>query len=90
MSASGGVGGYLGLMVVMDETSADLFSRHAAELTRFATGLVGPSEAADVVADAMARGNSPYLSKCLFVSAQVRHWQQLCALSRGANGLILK
>ncbi|MEE9206388.1 MAG: sigma-70 family RNA polymerase sigma factor [Acidimicrobiia bacterium] len=39
----------------MDETSADLFSRHAAELTRFATGLVGPSEAADVVADAMAR-----------------------------------
>lgn len=42
-------------MVLMDDIAADLFSRHATELTRFATGLVGPSQAADVVADAMAR-----------------------------------
>jgi len=41
--------------VVMDDTSADLYVRHRAELTCFATGLVGPSDAADVVADAMAR-----------------------------------
>ncbi|MDP2622338.1 MAG: sigma-70 family RNA polymerase sigma factor [Actinomycetota bacterium] len=39
----------------MNETSADLFARHGPELTRFATGLVGPSESADVVADAIAR-----------------------------------
>ena len=42
-------------MVVTDETYADLYLKHAAELTRFATGLVGPSAAADVVADAVAR-----------------------------------
>lgn len=48
-------GGYLGLKVVMDERLAHFYSRHADELTRFATGLVGPSEAADVVGDAVTR-----------------------------------
>jgi RNA polymerase sigma-70 factor (ECF subfamily) len=42
-------------MTVIDETSADLYSRHAVELTRFATGLVGPSDAADVVSEAITR-----------------------------------
>ena len=55
MSVSIAVGGYLGLVTVIDATSADLYARHSGELTRFATGLVGPSNAADVVADAMAR-----------------------------------
>ena len=55
MSANGHSGGYSTMMVLMDEKAGDLFSRHATELTRFATGLVGPSQAADVVADAMAR-----------------------------------
>lgn len=50
-----GVGGYLGLMTVIDETAVDAYDRHAQELTRFATGLVGSSDAQDVVADAMAR-----------------------------------
>lgn len=42
-------------MTVIDAASADVYVRYAEELTRFATGLVGPSDAADVVADAMAR-----------------------------------
>ncbi len=36
-------------------TMAEAYSRHAVALTRFATGLVGPSDAADVVSDALAR-----------------------------------
>ncbi len=55
LSVASWAGGYLGLMVMTGETLADLYSRHAGELTRFATGLVGPSEAADVVGDAVAR-----------------------------------
>lgn len=42
-------------MSVIDETSVDAYVRHAGELTRFATGLVGRSDAQDVVADAMVR-----------------------------------
>ena len=34
---------------------ADFYRAHAPELTRFATSLVGPDDAADVVADAMAK-----------------------------------
>ncbi len=55
LSAGFGRGGYLWLMAVLDETSVDAYAKHAQELTRFATGLVGPSDAQDVVADAMAR-----------------------------------
>jgi RNA polymerase sigma factor (sigma-70 family) len=55
VSVSIAVGGYLGLVTVIDATSADLYAKHSGELTRFATGLVGPSHAADVVADAMTR-----------------------------------
>ncbi|MEZ5410242.1 MAG: hypothetical protein R2761_19585 [Acidimicrobiales bacterium] len=36
-------------------TMADAYARHGVALTRFATGLVGPSDAADVVSDALAR-----------------------------------
>jgi len=43
------------LIVVMDETPTDLYARHAGELVRFATGLVGPSDAPDVVSEAMVR-----------------------------------
>lgn len=38
-------------MVVTSE--GDLFAKHGAALTRFATSLVGPSDAEDVVADAL-------------------------------------
>lgn len=42
-------------MAVIDDTTARVYEQHARELTRFATGLVGTSDAADVVADAMLR-----------------------------------
>lgn len=55
VSAEMGVGGYIWLMTVLDETSVDAYASHARDLIRFATGLVGPSDAQDVVAEAMAR-----------------------------------
>ena len=44
-------------MTALDPTTtmAQAYAGHAVELTRFATGLVGPSDAADVVSDALAR-----------------------------------
>jgi RNA polymerase sigma factor (sigma-70 family) len=36
-------------------SDSELYAKHADELTRFATGLVGPSDAGDVVADAVVR-----------------------------------
>jgi len=32
---------------------SEIYSKHAEDLTRFATGLVGPSDAADVVSEAV-------------------------------------
>jgi len=55
VSPGSGVGGYLWLMTVIDEISIDAYTAHGDELVRFATGLVGPSDAQDVVADALAR-----------------------------------
>ena len=49
MSPAEAVGGIVG---VVDEQDAELFEKHAGELTRFATGVVGPSEASDVVSEA--------------------------------------
>lgn len=48
-------GDYTYTMTELDDTFLRLYAEHAVELTRFATGLVGPSDAADVVADALAR-----------------------------------
>ncbi|MGF1667471.1 MAG: hypothetical protein ACFCVC_14510 [Acidimicrobiia bacterium] len=42
-------------MIELDDRFLRLYAEHAVELTRFATGLVGPSDAAHVVADALAR-----------------------------------
>jgi RNA polymerase sigma-70 factor (ECF subfamily) len=39
----------------MRVTDAELYEKHAAELTRFATTLVGPGQAEDVVAEAVLR-----------------------------------
>lgn len=39
----------------MDATDGELYRKHADELTRFATGLVGPSHASDVVSEAVLR-----------------------------------
>lgn len=43
------------VMTVMDEKSVDAYAAHADGLVRFAAGLVGPSDAQDVLSDAMAR-----------------------------------
>ena len=42
-------------MAVTDDQTAALYAEHADELIRFATGLVGPSDAPDVVSDALVR-----------------------------------
>jgi RNA polymerase sigma factor (sigma-70 family) len=39
----------------VDESDAELFERHADELTRFATGIVGPGNAPDIVSGAFLR-----------------------------------
>ena len=39
----------------VEATDEELYRKHADELTRFATGLVGPSHAADVVSEAVLR-----------------------------------
>jgi DNA-directed RNA polymerase specialized sigma24 family protein len=43
------------MTVIDDDTYVDAYSANGQSLVRFATGLVGPSDAQDVVADAMAR-----------------------------------
>ena len=42
-------------MDVETRTDADIYAEHAAELVRFATGLVGRADAPDIVAEAFAR-----------------------------------
>lgn len=42
-------------MIEVKQAYEDLYARYGDDLTRFATGLVGPSDAADVVSDAMLR-----------------------------------
>lgn len=43
------------VMTVIDERSVDAYTANADGLVRFAAGLVGPSDAQDVVSEAMAR-----------------------------------
>ncbi len=42
-------------MVVGKPTNAEIYGKYADDLVRFATGLVGPTDAPDVVAEAMVR-----------------------------------
>jgi RNA polymerase sigma factor (sigma-70 family) len=39
----------------VEVTNSEVYRKHADDLTRFATGLVGPSDASDVVSDAVLR-----------------------------------
>lgn len=68
----------------MGASNAEIYRKHAEELTRFATGLVGPSNAADVVSEAVLRclGSAKwaavtepkaYLYRCVFNEAARFH-----------------
>ena len=68
----------------VDEADGEIYRKHADELTRFATGLVGPSHAPDVVSDAVLRAmNSEtwaravdrraYLIRCVYNEAAQHH-----------------
>jgi RNA polymerase sigma factor (sigma-70 family) len=74
----------LGAISVIGETSAEVYQRYANELVHFATGLVGPDDAQDVVMEAMARAFSSarwpqveerraYLYRCVLNHARSHH-----------------
>ena len=52
LSPAGAIGG---ILRAVDERDAELLGKYAEELTRFATGIVGPNEAPDVVSAAFLR-----------------------------------
>jgi RNA polymerase sigma-70 factor (ECF subfamily) len=65
-------------------TDAEIYEKFADELVRFATGLVGPSDAADVVAEAFVRvlassswpdvdEQRPYLYRTVLNEVRMRH-----------------
>ncbi len=77
----------------MDDSAAGLFAAHAAELTRFATGLVGPSDAEDVVTGAFLRcvtssrwakvtNRRAYLYRAVLNEARALHRSRSRRLSR--------
>jgi DNA-directed RNA polymerase specialized sigma24 family protein len=45
--------GLRGIVLVMALSDEEVYAKHAEELTRFATGLVGPADAADVASAAV-------------------------------------
>lgn len=74
----------------------ELYAKHAEALTRFATGLVGPSDAADVVSDAVlrclasdrwleVRDPRPYLYRAVLNQARQSHRGALRRTAREAR-----
>jgi RNA polymerase sigma factor (sigma-70 family) len=68
-------------------TDAEVYEKHAEELMRFATALVGPSDAADIVSTAMVnalssrswadvRNRRAYLYRCVLNAARSGHRSQ--------------
>lgn len=72
-------------MIEVRQVHEDLYARFGDDLTRFATGLVGPTDAADVVSDAMLRfwrsralldADNPRALLYRGVLASARSWQR--------------
>jgi RNA polymerase sigma factor (sigma-70 family) len=74
----------------------ELYAKHAEALTRFATGLVGPADAADVVSDAVlrclasdrwleVRDPRPYLYRAVLNQARQAHRSALRRAAREAG-----
>lgn len=77
-------GGPAASYVAVDQVDEETYRKHADELTRFATGLVGPSEAQDVVSAAVframtsrqwpeARNRRAYLFRSVLNEVRMRH-----------------
>jgi len=93
-------GGIVGLMTE-DEIDPwlemeELYGKHAEELTRFATGLVGPADAPDVVSDALlrcmasdrwttVRDARPYLYRAVLNQARQSHRSAMRRAARDAR-----
>lgn len=76
--------------------NAEIYGKYADDLVRFATGLVGPTDAADVVADAVIRalssGSWPgvrdhraYLTRAVLNEARMHHRSTLRRRAREAK-----
>ncbi len=76
----------------------ELYAKHAEELTRFATGLVGPSDAPDVVSEAVlrcmassrwteVRDARPYLYRAVLNQARQSHRGALRQAARDARAV---
>lgn len=74
----------------------ELYAKHAEAMTRFATGLVGPSDAADIVSDAVlrclgsdrwleVRDPRPYLYRAVLNQARQSHRGALRRAARDAR-----
>lgn len=79
-------------MIEAKQVHEELYARYGDDLMRFATGLVGPSDAADVVSDAMLRfwrsgalvdADNPRALLYRGVLAAARSWQRSMFRRRG-------